>query len=335
MTLAPQKGHGFVLGKFMPPHQGHVALCEFARAYCENLTILVCSLEGDPIPGHLRYAWMSQMFPTCQVKWCTEDLPQLPEDHPDFWAIWSDVVSRYAGEVEFIFTGEPYGRKLAEAVNAVFVPLDRNGGWNPVSATAVRANPFGHWDDIPGIVRPYYVGRVCIVGPESTGKTHLANALAASFNTICVPEYGRLYTETFGLDLDDQDLLRIAHGQWASAAAAKVQANRIQIEDTDPVLTAVWAEMLLGSVPPQLTRFSELADLYVLCDVDVPWVNDGTRYFPGAQDRQRFGGLCERALRSRRAHFVVANGGWEERQRIAEAAIRQTFPGLGRGKGTN
>ena len=59
MISGPGKGRGFVLGKFMPPHQGHVLLCDFARAYCETLTILVCSLESEPIPGRLRHAWMS------------------------------------------------------------------------------------------------------------------------------------------------------------------------------------------------------------------------------------------------------------------------------------
>ena len=45
--------HGFVLGKFMPPHLGHVHLCETARQLVDRLTILVCWLPDDPIPGPL------------------------------------------------------------------------------------------------------------------------------------------------------------------------------------------------------------------------------------------------------------------------------------------
>lgn len=328
MTSHPGKGRGFVLGKFMPPHQGHVLLCDFARVYCETLTILVCSLEDEPIPGRLRHAWMSEMFPTCQVKWCAEDLPQLPEDHPDFWAIWRDVVARYAGEVDFVFAGEPYGRQLAEAVGATFVPQDRNEGGKAMSGTAIRENPFGCWADIPPVVRPHYVKRVCVFGPESTGKTHLARGLADTFQTICVPEHGRLYTDTFGLNLDGEDLVRIGCGQQAASVAARRQANRIQIEDTDPLLTAVWAEMLLGRHQPRLYEFDALADLYILCDIDVPWVDDGTRYFPEQADRERFANLCVKALEAKGAPYVMVRGSWEERRRTAEAAILEAFPAL-------
>ena len=49
---------GFLLGKFMPPHAGHVSLIEAARRLVDELTILVCSLPDDPIPGQVRLEWM-------------------------------------------------------------------------------------------------------------------------------------------------------------------------------------------------------------------------------------------------------------------------------------
>lgn len=329
MSSGPDKRHGFLLGKFMPPHAGHVFLCDFARNYCDSLTILVCSLDDEPIPGHLRHAWMSEMFPDCRVLWCAEALPQQPQDHPDFWPIWKDVVSRYAGDVDLVFAGEPYGRQLAETIGATFVPQDRHDGWKAVSGTAVRRDPFGQWAHIPTVVRPHYVRRVCVFGPESTGKSTLAGKLARAFDTICVPEYGRLYTETFGLDLSAGDLLRIADGQRASERAARRQANRIQIEDTDTVLTDVWAQMLLGHKEPGLEDGHDLADLYILCDADVPWVDDGTRYFPLADDRRRFSELCEKELVRRGANFVTVRGGWDQRLEDAQKAILAAFPGLG------
>ena len=53
---------GFLLGKFMPPHAGHVSLIEAARRLVDELTILVCSLPDDPIPGQVRLEWMRAMF---------------------------------------------------------------------------------------------------------------------------------------------------------------------------------------------------------------------------------------------------------------------------------
>ena len=163
MTSKPDKG--FVLGKFMPPHQGHVFMCEFARAYCRHLTILVCSLPDDPIPGALRFQWMAEMFPDCTVMWCDEVLPQAPADHPDFWAIWRDVVARYAGRPDVVFASESYGQRLATETGAVFVPVDPARSIVPVSATMIRAAPFAHWRFIPSVVQPYFVKRVCVFGP--------------------------------------------------------------------------------------------------------------------------------------------------------------------------
>ena len=328
MTSPVQPVKGFVLGKFMPPHQGHVFLCDFARNACQSLTILVCSLPDDPIPGELRYRWMRELFPECDVRWCSEILPQAPDDHPDFWAIWSDVVSRYGGSPDAVFASEPYGLRLAAEVGAVFWPVDTARLARPVSGTAVRADPFGRWNDLPSVVRPWFVRRICLFGPESTGKTSLAQRLAARFETIYVPEYGRTYTETFGVNLGPDDLLRIALGQLAAIRAASRQANRIQIEDTDPLLTAVWSEMLIGQRPAWFDTFNAFADLYLLCDTDAPWVDDGTRYFPEPEDRRRFFALCEGELMSRGVRYAVLRGDWKTREAAAEAAILGAFPAL-------
>ena len=75
---------GFLLGKFHPPHEGHVFLGQFARHHCDELTILVCTLDRDPIAGELRHAWMKELFPNCRVVHHSTDVPQEPADHPDF-----------------------------------------------------------------------------------------------------------------------------------------------------------------------------------------------------------------------------------------------------------
>jgi NadR type nicotinamide-nucleotide adenylyltransferase len=328
MTSLEKPSRGFVLGKFMPPHTGHVFLCDFARKACQSLTILVCSLPDDPIPGELRHRWMRELFPDCDVRWCPEILPQEPADHPDFWAIWADVVARYGGSPDAVFASETYGLRLASEVGAAFWPVDIGRLARPVSGTAVRADPFGRWNDIPSVVRPWFVRRICLFGPESTGKTTLATRLAERFETICVPEYGRTYTETFGVDLGPDDILKIAQGQLAASSAALRQANRIQIEDTDPLLSAVWSDMLTGKRAAWFETFDDFADLYLLCDIDAPWVDDGTRYFPGIADRARFSALCETELRRRGVNHIVLRGGWETREATAVAAILKSIPTL-------
>lgn len=76
--------HGMVLGKFMPPHAGHVYLCEFARRWVDELTIVVGSTAAEPIPGAQRVAWMRELFPFDRVVHLANENPQRPWEHPDF-----------------------------------------------------------------------------------------------------------------------------------------------------------------------------------------------------------------------------------------------------------
>jgi NadR type nicotinamide-nucleotide adenylyltransferase len=158
---------------------------------------------------------------------------------------------------------------------------------------------------------------VCLFGPESTGKTTLARDLAAVFGTIFVPEYGRYYCETFGNECDADDLRAIAVGQRALEDAALRKAKTILILDTDRVMTAVWADVLLGHRLADLDAVDRLADLYLLADVDVPFERDAIRYFPDQGARQRFLERCRLELEKRQLPFVMLRG--DGRARLAQA----------------
>jgi HTH-type transcriptional regulator, transcriptional repressor of NAD biosynthesis genes len=324
---------GFLLGKFMPPHNGHVFLCDFASRYADALTILVCSLPDDPIPGALRFDWMRELAPSCRVLHLDEaGVPQQPDDDPRFWEVWRGLVRRFHPEpVDFVFASESYGRRLAAEVGARFVPVDPVRLAVPVSATQVRRDPFAVWDHLPPPVRAHYARTVCFFGPESTGKSMLAHRLAERLATRMVPEYGRIHTGQFGTDCTAEDLRRIVRGHTAATRAARRQANRILVLDTDPVLTAVWSDMLLGTRPADLDQVEEPANLYLLTDIDVPWIDDGTRYFPDAQTRRRFLERCREELIRRELPFVTLSGDWDARLETAVAAIRRRFPGAGAG----
>jgi len=164
--------------------------------------------------------------------------------------------------------------------------------------------------------------RVTLFGAESTGKTTLANELARYFNTMVAPEYGRVYTGAFGQDAStSEDMLRIARGHLAGVVEAVRQANRVLIEDTDPVLTAVWSDLLAGSRDPWFDAFRDYPDLYLFCDIDLPWVKDDVRYFSDPEDRRRFHLACERELVSRGVNFVRISGAPEQRRMKAIEAV--------------
>src|SRR4051812_32143701 len=135
--------HGMVLGKFMPPHAGHVHLCEVAQRMSDELTIVVASVADEPIPGTQRVAWLRELVPqagtlgvpsdadepipgTQRVAWLRElvpqarvvhhtaALPQEPGEHPEFWELWrTSLLAILPRRPDRVFTSDPYGKRLA------------------------------------------------------------------------------------------------------------------------------------------------------------------------------------------------------------------------------
>jgi NadR type nicotinamide-nucleotide adenylyltransferase len=169
---------------------------------------------------------------------------------------------------------------------------------------------------------------VCLHGPESTGKSTLARELAVHFGTVAVPEFGRFYCETFGNDCDIEDLRAIRRGHDLLAAAGWRKARAILILDTDAVMTAIWADTLIGTRPPDLDSIDDPADLYLLCDIDVPFAPDDIRYFPDPATRAKMFAQCRAELQTRKLKFVMIRGSHEQRFEGAMKAITELFPEL-------
>ena len=97
---------GFLLGKFMPPHAGHLSLIRAARALVDELTVLICWLPDDPIPGETRLEWMRALAPDCRIVGHGAVVPQAPEDSADFWPIWRGIVGEAHPEpIDYLFAG--------------------------------------------------------------------------------------------------------------------------------------------------------------------------------------------------------------------------------------
>ena len=170
--------------------------------------------------------------------------------------------------------------------------------------------------------------RICLHGAESTGKSVLADKLGQELGLPWVPEYGRTYCEERGTDLIMDDLLAIAEGQQAAVDAALALHPPLLLLDTDQLMTAAWAEMLFGSVPDALLAYPK-ADLYLLFEADVPWIDDGTRFFGIDTQRSRFAALAEDMLLRAEVPWRRIGGNWTEREAQVRAVIAEALPGSG------
>lgn len=163
--------------------------------------------------------------------------------------------------------------------------------------------------------------RVVLTGSECTGKTTLTADLARHYHAVWVPEYVRSYAAWKGAPLDAGDVEPIAQGQIAVQDAALMRARRLLLLDTDLLSTAVYARHYYGRCPDWITQaaLARSADLYLLCDIDVPWAADPQRDRP--HEREQLQALFEEALRSGNFPVVPIRGNWRERFHAARTAI--------------
>ena len=163
--------------------------------------------------------------------------------------------------------------------------------------------------------------RVTVTGSESTGKTWLARQLAQRFTAPWVAEFSREYAVHKGAPLDATDVEPIARGQLRAENDVLPRARGLAILDTDLISTVVYAEHYYGRCPVWIEQAARerLADLYLLCDIDVPWVADRVRDRPDAREE------IQAAFVDRLARYgatsVVVRGNWEQREAKAVALV--------------
>lgn len=181
---------------------------------------------------------------------------------------------------------------------------------------------------------------VTLTGPESTGKTTLAEWLARRFDVPWSAEHARAYVDG-RLAAGDRtplaaaDVAPIARGQLrgedAAAEEARAAGRPLVVRDTDLVSTVVYARRAFGAAPAWVVDAARTrrAALYLLCDVDAPWVPDPVRDAdPGArQARAALRDAFAATLDALGCRWVPLRGSWEERARAADAHVAALLRG--------
>tara|TARA_R110000772_G_scaffold1210_5_gene4319 strand:- start:8428 stop:9453 length:1026 start_codon:yes stop_codon:yes gene_type:complete len=278
--------NGLVLGKFYPPHNGHLHLIDSAFEQSENVHVLMCSLESETISGIDRFNWLTEIYKdnsNINIIHVTDENPQYPEEHPDFWEIWYNTVYNNIDELDVVFTSEDYGDPFAEALGIEHVLVDKDRIEVPVSGTMVRDNPSENWDFIPKVSRNYFQKKIVIIGAESTGKSTMVKKLSEHFNCKMVEEYGRTYTEPMGdlYELTKEDMENIATEHYNQVHDHDSDPTKFLFVDTEAITTKVFGKIYVdenfhSNIIEDIIKKQDY-DLYFLLENDVPYFNDGNR----------------------------------------------------------
>lgn len=295
-------------------HQGHLALIEFAAAQCQSLVVSMSIRPDDAIDPTLRLGWLQTLLadrPTIEVVGVADDFSDDSLPLEEATAQWAVFIRRRFPDVEAFFCSESYAEPLSRHLGRPGILFDPDRQRIPVAASAIRRHPFRYWSFIPGVVRPYFVQKICLYGPESVGKSTLAAQLAAHYHTSFVSEAARklLTSNDFSL----ADMLRIGQAQTAAVTAAAQKANQLLFCDTDVITTRLYAQLYLGTEPPELADIEQQLTYahYFLLSPDVPWVADELR--DQGHRRAELFELFRHALDARRLPYTVVSGDWSQR----------------------
>lgn len=286
-----------------------------ALALCEEVVVISYSKpEMAGCDPDRRASWLGARFPqtrrlvvteaTLAAHRGTSEFDEVPpndahaERHRRFVAY---VCRRILNvEIDAVFTSEDYGDGFAATLDAeqrrhhehaptvTHICVDRARRVVPISATMIRADVHAHRNSLSPEVYASFVKRICILGGESSGKSTLAERLAAVLDTVHVPEYGRELWELRDGALAFDDLQHIGERQVALEEEAALRAREFLICDTSPLTTQFYSQHLFGRVDPMLERLaaSRRYDHTALCAPDFTFVQDGTRQDDAFRRRQ-------------------------------------------------
>lgn len=161
--------------------------------------------------------------------------------------------------------------------------------------------------------------RFAITGPESSGKSTLAEQLANHFNTHWVPEYARTYLTFLTRPYVKDDILLIAKRQLQLEEEIAAQTPALLFSDTEMIVIKIWYQHFYGSCPDWILSAINQNQYkhYFLTAIDLPWIPDGQREHPHL--RQYFFELFKTEVQKTGVGFTMIDG--NEKARLQKAVV--------------
>ncbi|MDG2090352.1 MAG: ATP-binding protein [Gammaproteobacteria bacterium] len=176
-----------------------------------------------------------------------------------------------------------------------------------------------------------------LTGPESSGKTTLASALANYWSSPILLEQSRAYLQekkSFEEKTSDSvfdsfsyqqsDILNIAKQHIEKEHEALTQKPNHLVCDTDLLVLIVWSEVKFGRCEQWILEQFELelktnSRHYILCDWQIPWEPDPLRENP--VDREQLFRIYQNKLGDYSIEYTAVSGSNMQRFNQVHAAI--------------
>lgn len=309
----------FVFGKFLPFHNGHKAMIDFALTKCDFLTVLVCCSDKEDIPAAARKKWIETTFDlpsnSLEVRsynYLESELPNTSVSSKEISKVWSEKFKGLFPDYSLLITSEPYGNYVASFMEIQHIPFDIPKQLYPISATKIKTDLFAYWNFLPDSVKPDFSIKIVILGTESTGKSTLTEKLALHYNCSAIKEAGRdIIADSNSFNFNDLKLVAIEHAQRIKTAMIGV--SPLIIIDTDIHITKSYSKFSFEKefeIDDNIYN-SNKASLYLYLNNDVDFIQDGTRMNEKA--RNLLDKSHRATLKEHDINYVELLGDWEQR----------------------
>ena len=338
-----KKTVGFIGGKFLPFHLGHMyAIIEASNQVDELYVVLsssknrdreICKRDIIPyIPSEERLSWIGEGLNNLEnIKIVHVEDDKWEEDYD--WGQGAGMIKKAIGKpIDFVFSSEHDYDELFEKYypDSEHVVIDNSRNTINISATEMRANLYDNWDKMPPSVRKHYVKKVAIVGTESCGKSTLAKKLAKFYNTNQVHEVGRDYCTKYSNQLTEGMFDEIAMEHFLLQQRKAEESNKVLFVDSDAVITQYYLDMYFGGQKSSLIEEvikKQNYDLVLYLEPDVKWVEDGLRFAGGEKQREQNNQRLKEMYLERGIDVVSISGNYSERFSKARSLVGSLLGG--------
>jgi len=332
---------GFIGGRFLPFHRGHIFAIIEASNHVENLYVVVnaseeqdrkvCLADGvRPMPAEVRLSWIGE---------CLSQLENIRILHisvenwgeSENWHEGTRVVKNAIGRpITHVFSSgheydELFDKYYPEAEHVV---IDvRRDAVVAQSASEIRRHLYDYWNLLPNTVQTYFVKRIALLGTESVGKTTLTEKLSKYYNTPYAREVGRDYSYRYSNQLTIGHFDQIAMEHFLLTEKLAPHCNRLLLIDSEAILTQYYLEMYFdvhSSLIDEIIKRQKF-DLCLFLEPDLEWVSDGIRFAGGEEERKRNNKRLKEMLAEYGVSYHTIDGDYNKRFVEASNAIDSLF----------